>query len=45
MIGFYIVEYEQNVNDRAKYGDRLLKRLAEVGEKVDFVKNTSTFNL
>ena len=29
MIGFYIVEYEQNGNDRAKYGDRLLKRLAE----------------
>lgn len=29
MIGFYIVEYEQNGNDRAKYGERLLKRLAE----------------
>ena len=28
-IGFYIVEYEQHGNDRAKYGDRLLKRLAE----------------
>lgn len=29
VIGFYIVEYEQLGNDRAKYGDRLLKRLAE----------------
>lgn len=29
IIGFYIVEYEQNGSDRAKYGDRLLKRLAE----------------
>ena len=27
IIGFYIVEYEQNGSDRAKYGDRLLKRL------------------
>ena len=29
VIGFYIVEYEQHGSDRAKYGDRLLKRLAE----------------
>lgn len=29
VIGFYIVEYEQHGNDRAKYGDRLLKQLAE----------------
>lgn len=29
VIGFYIVEYEQHGCDRAKYGDRLLKRLAE----------------
>lgn len=29
VIGFYIVEYEQHGNDRAKYGDRLLKRLVE----------------
>lgn len=29
LIGFYIVEYEQNGNDRAAYGERLLKRLAE----------------
>ena len=29
LIGCYIVEYEQNGRDRAKYGDRLLKRLEE----------------
>lgn len=29
LTGFYIVEYEQKGNDRAKYGDKLLKRLAE----------------
>ena len=29
IIGFYIVEYEQNGSDRAKYGNKLLKRLAE----------------
>lgn len=29
LIGCYIVEYEQNGSDRAKYGDCLLKRLEE----------------
>ena len=29
LIGCYIVEYEQKGSDRALYGDRLLKRLAE----------------
>ena len=29
LIGFYIVEYEQHGSDRAKYGEKLLKRLAE----------------
>lgn len=29
VIGYYIVEYEQHGSDRAKYGDRLLKRLVE----------------
>jgi predicted nuclease of restriction endonuclease-like (RecB) superfamily len=29
LIGFFIVEYEQSGSDRAKYGDRLLKRLEE----------------
>ena len=27
-IGFYIVEYEQNGNDRAEYGIKLLEKLA-----------------
>ncbi len=29
LIGFYIVEYEQGGQDRAKYGDKLIKRLVE----------------
>lgn len=29
LIGFYIVEYEQKGQDRARYGERLLKRLEE----------------
>ena len=29
LIGCYIVEYEQRGSDRAKYGERLLKRLEE----------------
>ena len=29
LIGCYIVEYEQKGSDRAKYGDRILKRLEE----------------
>ncbi len=29
LIGCYIVEYEQKGRDRARYGDRLLKRLEE----------------
>ena len=29
LTGFYIVEYEQHGSDRAKYGDKLLKCLAE----------------
>ncbi|OJV20964.1 MAG: cytoplasmic protein [Dyadobacter sp. 50-39] len=29
LIGFYIVEFEQNGEDRARYGDRLLQRLAD----------------
>ncbi len=34
LIGFYIVEYEQNGSDRAQYGKRLLKSLEEsVNEK------------
>ena len=29
LIGFYIIEFEQNGDDRAKYGERLLQKLAE----------------
>lgn len=29
LIGYYIVEYEQNGEDRAQYGDKVLFRLAE----------------
>ena len=29
VIGFYIVEYEQGGHDRAKYGNKLIKRLVE----------------
>lgn len=29
LIGFYIVEFEQNGSDRAVYGDKLLKELAK----------------
>lgn len=29
LIGFYIVEFEQNGEDRARYGEKLLPRLAE----------------
>jgi hypothetical protein len=29
LYGYYIVEYEQNGEDRAKYGTRLLKELAD----------------
>jgi DUF1016 N-terminal domain len=29
LIGFYIIEFEQNGDDRAKYGEKLLQKLAE----------------
>ena len=29
LVGFYIVEFEQHGEDRAEYGDNLLKRLAQ----------------
>ena len=49
VIGFYIVEYEQHGNDRAKYGDRLLKRLAESvnkrGINENILKNCRRFYL
>ena len=33
LVGYYIVEFEQRGEDRAKYGDKLINRLAE---KLDF---------
>ena len=49
VIGFYIVEYEQHGNDRAKYGDRLLKRLVERvnkrGINATFLTNSRKFYL
>ena len=29
LVGYYIVEFEQNGEDRAKYGEKLINRLAE----------------
>lgn len=29
LVGYYIVEFEQHGEDRAKYGDKLINRLAE----------------
>lgn len=29
LMGFYIVEFEQNGEDRAKYGEQLLKKLEQ----------------
>ena len=47
LIGCYIVEYEQNGSDRAKYGDKLLKRLEErvntKGLNVTLFRNSRSF--
>ena len=49
LIGCYIVEYEQKGTDRAKYGDRLLKRLEEKvstkGLNLTLFKNSRRFYL
>jgi hypothetical protein len=42
IIGYYIVEYEQNGKDRAKYGDALIINLAK---KLSHKKGMSTTNL
>lgn len=36
LVGYYIVEYEQHGEDRAKYGDNLLNRLAQSINKKGF---------
>jgi hypothetical protein len=47
--GYYIVEYEQNGNDRAKYGEHLLSNLSKrLGEKsfgISSLKNYRKFYL
>ena len=47
LIGCYIVEYEQKGSDRAKYGERLLKRLEErvktKGLNETLFRNSRTF--
>lgn len=49
LIGCYIVEYEQNGSDRAKYGEQLLKRLEErvntKGLNLTLFKNSRRFYL
>lgn len=49
LIGCYIVEYEQKGSDKAKYGDRLLKRLEESvntkGLNLTLFKNSRRFYL
>ena len=49
VIGYYIVEYEQHGSDKAKYGDQLLKRLAERidrrGINETLLKNSRKFYL
>lgn len=48
-IGYYIVEYEQGGNDRAKYGDNLMKnledRIHEKGMNITLFKSCRTFYL
>ena len=47
LYGFYIVEYEQNGEDRAAYGDRLIRTLAkqlkDIGQKGMSFTNLNTF--
>src|SRR6185436_2234415 len=42
LIGFYIVEYEQNGEDRAKYGERLIK---EIANRIREIKGASETQL
>ena len=49
LIGYYIVEYEQNGKDRAEYGAKLLKKLEErvnrKGISITLLKNSRSFYL
>ncbi len=42
IIGYYIVEYEQNGQDRAVYGDKLIENLSK---KLSYLKGISATNL
>jgi len=42
IIGYYIVEYEQNGSDRAKYGSKLIENMAK---KLSHIKGMSISNL
>ncbi|MEA3513276.1 MAG: PDDEXK nuclease domain-containing protein [Campylobacterota bacterium] len=42
LIGYYIVEYEQNGEDRAKYGDRLIENISK---NLSHIKGMSKSNL
>lgn len=42
LIGYYIVEYEQNGNDRAEYGERVIQNLAD---NLKHIKGLSLTNL
>ena len=42
VFGYYIVEYEQNGDDRAKYGEKLLE---EIAEKLSHIKGLGGRNL
>ena len=42
IIGYYIVEYEQMGQDRAKYGDKLI---ASISQKLSYIKGMSATNL
>ncbi len=44
VFGFYIVEYEQNGNDRAKYGEKLIDEISKVLKNSN-IKGISTMNL
>lgn len=49
LIGYYIVEYEQNGSDRAQYGNKLVEKLAErlnkTGLGISLLRKTRAFYL
>ena len=46
LTGYYIVEYEQNGEDRAKYGEKLLQNLSKkLGKKYIFLQLPQILNV